>query len=945
MASKLKHNISFFGLSSAKNKHYTAPSSNKNMPTPPALSPVNPTELLPVSFSTQQGLKTQLLTVLSNQGLPIPAGFSIPAHDCKALNSEAQKPQKSALLEALKVFHFTPERNVKIKKSHSRIFLIARMSPHYDLTLSLPFVAGLGFTPTLMKGLETKYGVASTHYHYQRFIVQYSTLVWGIDDWIFEDLIYDYHQKQSLKNPTDYRDSDWHAITALFLTEIKTHYKKTIPETLEQQCVDVLEALAKQWQSSKFKLFRQIHNLPEKPEPAFIVQTMLFSPADSLHHQGLCYSRHPQSGEKGLFGQFFSGFRTPLERLNSIQPCKENDTISPLKNALLINKESQADRLSPKPDQIISQVETMARKLEKLFGAAVQFDFVSQGHKIWLLNASIIKTDSHATIKIACDHVKEGIITKEQAVCRPDPADLSHLLHHSLKLNDEEPLLTAMPASLGASHGKVALDRHTALSYAQMGEDVILVRPETDPEDVYAIHSVAGVLTSQGGNSSHAAVIARSMGCPCIVGAKEMVFTKNETSLNNQSFSIGNQVFKNGDYITIDGEHGTVYRGKVALQEPVFPDELNQLLGWADDAATMSVRANADSIEETICALNFGAKGIGLCRTEHMLLTPEALFHFRRVLLENDPEQKSAALQDILRDQKTKLTQILHEMAGHPVTIRLLDPPLHEFLPKDPVEIEALATILERPVAELQEIVKSLEEKNPMLGHRGCRLAITLPEILEIQTKAILEAAKDVYIAQNLKTDQQQANGQKGNRRKMSRLEIMIPFVMLEKEIELLVTRIKTIAETFCKTENIELNYRIGTMIEIPRAALRAQKIALHTDFFSFGTNDLTQTVWALSRDDADSFLRDYYASDLLRYDPFKTLDQDAVGSMIAHACVLGKKGNPNLSLGICGEHGADPASISFFQSLDLDYISCSPFQVPIARLAAGQAAIKQEIK
>ncbi len=846
------------------------------------------------------GQKTLALYQLADHGHHIPAALSLSPSFCHELTEITQDHSTDKTYQELR----RQLAKLSAPKSCGHIgqnLLVARVSSFVKLPLHLPFVQGLGLHKNVITPLEQQWGIPFAHYIFQRFIAQYAGLVWGIADWEFEDLAYDLLGSDT--NEKDRQAGDWQQLTELYLELVTQTHGHTIPEDRTEQCMAVAAALSQKWQSPGLNMLRQLHNLADSPEPAIILQAMYFAHPDKPEFSGFCYSRHPRTGEKGLFGQFYPGLSNSSSKLSPNCPVPQ--------------------KLASNNASIMDDLQALVQKLETRFREAVKLNFVYEDKTLWLLNAEPLRTEIHATIKIACDQVDEGLISKQEAIHCCDPAELSYFLHHSLEPGDRHPLITALPASHGASSGKVALDRHTALAYSHAGEDVILVRPETDPEDVHAIRFAAGVLTSQGGNSSHAAVIARSMGCPAVVGAKDLVFIRDDNGLKNISFAIGDQVFKNGDRITIDGQNGTVYRGNIPLREPTFPDELNRLLGWADEIATMTVRANADSLEETGCALNFGAKGIGLCRTEHMLLTPEALFHFRRVLLENDPDKKSAALQDILHDQKTKITGLFQKLSGLPVTVRLLDPPLHEFLPKDPIEIEALSIVLERPADELGEIVKSLEEKNPMLGHRGCRLAITLPELLEIQTLAILEAAKETH--------------SKGIT--LPKLEIMIPFVMLESEISLLVSRIKTIADKFCLEEDLPLDYCIGTMIEIPRAALMAQKIAGHTDFFSFGTNDLTQTVWGLSRDDGDTFLRDYYSGGLLSYDPFKTLDTEGVGAIIAAACKAGKKGNPKLTLGICGEHGADPASISFFQGIGLDYVSCSPFQVPIARLAAGQAA------
>ncbi len=864
--------------------------------------------------SKEHGIKTIRLARLAKAGLPIPACLSLSPGLCENLGGKS--PKKSAQKELQQGLEpFTKAQRNKHSQTGDQpalpSLMIARLSAPCDISTDLPFVQGLGLNLKTVEQLETLKGTAFAHYHFQRFIIQYSSVVWDIEDWIFEDMIYDRLGQKDITDPADFDEVDWRTLTTEFLRELKVYSNYIIPETLTEQCVQIAHALSLSWHSATLELFRSLHNIPDQPRPAVLLQSFHLPSPNAHENVGQCFTRHPSTGAQGLYGHVQNPSFSIME---NISPERTQSCTPPQK-------------LGNSKKSYLKQLEQMSKLLETEFHSAVNLDFIYENNTLWLLNAEPLITNINATIKIACDQVDEGLISKAQAINNCDPASLSHFLHHSLKADDQRPLLTALPASLGASYGKVALDRHTAQSYNHAGENVILVRPETDPEDVHTIRSVSGVLTSQGGNSSHAAVIARSMGCPAVVGAKEIIFTRNQTGLKNISFAIGDHVFRNGDMITIDGQNGTVYAGKVPLAEPIFPDDLNRILGWADELATMKVRANADSLEETQCALNFGAQGIGLCRTEHMLLTPQALFHFRRVLLENDSDKKSAALNDILLDQKSKITGLFEKLSGLPVTIRLLDPPLHEFLPKDMIEIEALAIVLERPATELAEIVKSLEEKNPMLGHRGCRLAITLPELLDIQTRAILEAAWDVHKAGIA----------------LPQLEIMIPFVMLESEVSTLVARIKTLATHFCSLVKLPLNIHIGTMIEIPRAALRAQTIAKHTDFFSFGTNDLTQTVWGLSRDDGDSFLQDYYANKLLGYDPFKTLDTQGVGSMIAQACISGKNSNPDLTLGICGEHGADPASISFFQSLGLDYVSCSPFQVPIARLAAGQAATQKK--
>jgi pyruvate,orthophosphate dikinase len=865
------------------------------------------------------GGKGANLAEMSNLGLPVPPGFTITTEVCTYyyahdrsypgdLQSSAQ--QALARVGALANGGFgDPKRPLLVSvRSGARVSMPGMMDT----------VLNLGLNPMTVDGLAALTGDPRFAYDsYRRFIQMYSNVVLGVDHSLFEEILDLVKAEKGVDLDTDLDASDLKRISQRFKDRVKKELGKPFPDDGQEQLWGAIGAVFGSWQSARAKTYRKLHNIPEEWGTAVNVQAMVFGNRGDTSATGVAFTRDPATGEKLLYGEFLvnaqgedvvAGIRTP-------QPISR------------VVRERQGSK-KPSMEEVMpaahAELGAIAAKLEKHYRDMQDVEFTVQEGKLFMLQTRAGKRTAEAALKIAVDMVGEGLIDKQLAIARVDPAALDQLLHPTLDPNaPKEQIASGLAASPGAATGEVAFTAEEAEKLAAEGRDAILVRTETSPEDIHGMHAAKGILTARGGMTSHAAVVARGMGRPCVSGAGMI---KIDAALG--VMKVGAITVTRGDIITIDGATGQVFKGRVPMRQPELTGDFGTLMGWADSVRRLKVRANADTPTDAAHARKFGAEGIGLCRTEHMFFDGERIVAVRQMILADAEADRKAALAKLLPMQKADFAAIFKAMEGLPVTVRLLDPPLHEFLPQKDEEIAEVARAAGGDPAKLRQRAIALHETNPMLGHRGCRLGITYPEIYEMQARAIFEAALDV----------ESAGG------KSVQLEIMIPLVGFRAELDLLKARIEAVARDVKRERGSIPHYLIGTMIELPRAALQAAEIAQSAEFFSFGTNDLTQTALGMSRDDAGTFLTDYLAKGLIARDPFVTIDVDGVGELVKIAVSRGRLARPNLKLGICGEHGGDPDSIRFCHEAGLDYVSCSPYRVPVARLAAAQAALKNDM-
>ena len=740
---------------------------------------------------------------------------------------------------------------------------------------------------------------------YRRFIQMYSDVVKEIPKKLFEDAIDTKKYQRGLKLDTDMDANDLEDLVKVFKGIYKDQIGEDFPQDSREQLIDSVKAVFRSWNNPRAITYRRLNDIPSSWGTAVNVQQMVFGNMGDDCGTGVAFSRNPATGENKVFGEFLmnaqgedvvAGVRTPSE-------------FETLKN---VNEKAYNEFIS------------YAKKLEEHYKDMQDMEFTIEHGKLYILQTRNGKRTANAAMKIAVDMESEGLITKQEAILKIDPKQLEQLLHPNFdanKLKNAKVIAKGLPASPGAGTGKVVFSATKAQELAEAGEkELILVRLETSPEDIEGMVVCNGILTVRGGMTSHAAVVARGMGTCCIAGCGELTINEQDNSF----ITANGEVFHEGDYISLDGGTGIVYGEKIETVDSTVSGDFAKFMGWADSFRKLEVRANADNARDAKQAYEFGAQGIGLCRTEHMFFEADRISAIREMIVSKTPEQRASALEKILPMQRGDFEELYRTMKGYPVTIRLLDPPLHEFLPHEDWEIGELAKNMNMSFEELKEIVVDLHEFNPMMGHRGCRLDVTYPEIAVMQTKAIIEAAI------NVKKDGIEVHP-----------EIMIPLIGDIKEIKFVKDLITSTADKIIKAYEIELNYMVGTMIEIPRACIIADEIAKEAEFFSFGTNDLTQLTYGFSRDDASKFLKSYYDKKIFDFDPFQRIDENGVGKLVENAVKLGKSTRPDIELGICGEHGGDPKSVEFCHRVGLNYVSCSPFRVPIARLAAAQAAVK----
>ncbi|HLW90173.1 MAG TPA: pyruvate, phosphate dikinase [Roseiarcus sp.] len=861
------------------------------------------------------GGKGANLAEMANLGLPVPPGFTVTTEVCAYFyaNSKTYPKELGPAVEAAlaQVGKLTGRG---FGDPANPLLVSVRSGARASMPGMMDTVLNLGLNDSSVAALAKGAGDERFAYDsYRRFIQMYSNVVLEIDHHNFEAVLEDLKERKGYLLDTDLSAADWREIIAEYKAKVEAETGKPFPQDPRDQLWGAIGAVFSSWMNQRAITYRKLHAIPEIWGTAVNVQAMVFGNMGETSATGVAFTRNPSTGAKELYGEFLvnaqgedvvAGIRTPQNITEAARRASGSESPS----------------LETVMPEVFRQFCETTERLEKHYRDMQDLEFTVERGKLWMLQTRNGKRTARAALRIAVDMAEEALITKKEAVLRVEPASLDQLLHPTIDPKAPRKQLAAgLPASPGAASGEIVFSADEAEDLKNRGRKVILVRVETSPEDIHGMHAAEGVLTTRGGMTSHAAVVARGMGKPCVSGAGSV-----RVDYAAETLTAAGVTLKKGDTITIDGGAGQVLQGAVAMIQPELTGEFLTLMQWADAERRMKVRANAETPNDARVARGFGAEGIGLCRTEHMFFEADRIVAVREMILAGEEKGRRAALAKLLPIQRKDFAELFEIMAGLPVTIRLLDPPLHEFLPHGEAEVAEVAKAMGVTSEKLQARAAELHEFNPMLGFRGVRLAIRYPEIAEMQARAIFEGA----IEASRKTSQPVA------------AEIMVPLVMTRAELDATKARIVATAEAVAKETGVAVPYTIGTMIELPRAALRAGDIAASAEFFSFGTNDLTQTTLGVSRDDAASFLGVYTSRAILPADPFVTIDQDGVGELVRIAVERGRKARPSLKLGICGEHGGDPASIAFCESVGLDYVSCSPFRVPIARLAAAQAAL-----
>ncbi len=870
------------------------------------------------------GGKGANLAEMANLGLPVPPGFTVTTELCAAYYDNAKNfPTSLAGQIDGGMKHIEAIAGAEFGAPGNPLLVSVRSGSRASMPGMMDTVLNLGLNDDTAAGLAAGTGDARFAYDsYRRFIQMYGDVVLGVGHHEFEDLLDRAKDERDIALDTDMTAQDWQSLIEQYKDLVATRLGAPFPQDVGEQLWGAMRAVFDSWMNERAVTYRRLYNIPESWGTAVNIQAMVFGNMGSDCATGVAFTRNPSSGDKQIYGEYLinaqgedvvAGIRTP-------QPLTANGDATG--GGMLGGASGPA--LETAMPEIYAELGNIAGRLEAHYRDMQDIEFTVQKGKLWMLQTRSGKRTAAAALKIAVDMVAEGVLDEAAAVSRIEPEALEQLLHPRLDPDAPRHVLTrGLPASPGAAAGKVVFSSERAEDFAAKGEAVILVRSETSPEDIHGMHAARAILTSRGGMTSHAAVVARGMGRPCITGAIDL-----RIDVAGGSFSVGGVTVNAGDLITVDGSRGEVLAGEIPTIEPEMSDAFATLMGWADKTRRLAVRANAETPADAATARKFGAEGIGLCRTEHMFFDSMRIIAMREMILADDSAGRRVALAKLLPMQRQDFVELFRIMAGLPVTIRLLDPPLHEFLPHGEAEIREVAESAGLVFEEVSARVAQLHENNPMLGNRGCRLAISHPEIYEMQVRAIFEAAIAV----------QQADGGAA-----PAVEIMIPFVLGAAELSMLKDLVDGVAADIAQQSGGAVpDYIVGTMIELPRAALRAGDIAETADFFSFGTNDLTQTTLGISRDDAASFMDNYVRHGLFTQDPFASLDQEGVGELIEIACKRGRESRPGIKLGVCGEHGGDPASIHFFEKCELDYVSCSPYRVPIARLAAAQARLKR---
>ena len=852
------------------------------------------------------GGKGANLAEMTNIGLPVPQGFTITTEACtqyyedgREINEEirAQIDEYIGKMEEITGKKFGDKKNP--------LLVSVRSGARASMPGMMDTILNLGLNEEVVNAIAEMSGNPRWAWDcYRRFIQMYSDVVMEVGKKYFEELIDEMKEKRGVKQDVELTTEDLKELAAQFKAEYKEKIGEDFPDDPKEQLMGAIKAVFRSWDNPRANVYRRDNDIPYSWGTAVNVQSMAFGNMGDDCGTGVAFTRDPATGEKGLFGEFLTN-------------AQGEDVVAGVRTPMKIAEMEQ------KFPEAFKQFTEVCQTLEKHYRDMQDMEFTVEHGKLYMLQTRNGKRTAQAALKIACDLVDEGMRTEEEAVAMIDPRNLDTLLHpqfDAAALKAATPVGKGLGASPGAACGKIVFSAEDAENWAGRGEKVVLVRLETSPEDITGMKVSQGILTVRGGMTSHAAVVARGMGTCCVSGCGDIVMDEA-----NKTFTLGGKEFHEGDYLSIDGTTGNIYDGQIKTVDAKIAGEFGRVMAWADKYRRLKVRTNADTPHDARRARELGAEGIGLCRTEHMFFEEDRIAAFREMICSDTVEEREVALEKILPYQQGDFRELYEALEGNPVTIRFLDPPLHEFVPTEEADIEKLAKAKNKSVHEIKAMIDSLHEFNPMMGHRGCRLAVTYPEIAKMQTKAVIRAAIEVKKAHpdwNLKP------------------EIMIPLVGDVKEFDFVKKIVVENADAEIKAAGVTMEYEVGTMIEIPRAALTADAIAKDADFFCFGTNDLTQMTYGFSRDDASKFLGGYYDTKIFEYDPFIKLDQIGVGKLMEMAIQLGRPANPKLHIGICGEHGGDPSSVEFCHRIGLDYVSCSPFRVPIARLAAAQAAI-----
>ena len=854
------------------------------------------------------GGKGANLAEMTRLGMPVPQGFTVTTEACTKYYEDGKKINDEIQAEIMEYIGKMEEiTGMKFGDTENPLLVSVRSGARASMPGMMDTILNLGLNETVAEVMAKKSNNPRWAYDcYRRFIQMYSDVVMEVGKKYFEQLIDEMKEKKGVTQDVELTAEDLKELANQFKAEYKSKIGEDFPDDPKQQLMGAIKAVFRSWDNPRANVYRRDNDIPYSWGTAVNVQMMAFGNMGDTSGTGVAFTRNPATGEKKLFGEFLlnaqgedvvAGVRTP-------QPIDQLKDVMP---------------------EVYNQFVDICSKLENHYRDMQDMEFTIQDKKLYMLQTRNGKRTAAAALKIACDLVDEGMITDKDAVKMIDPRNLDSLLHpqfDQVALKKADVLGKALAASPGAACGKVVFTADDAKAWAEKGEKVVLVRLETSPEDIEGMKAAQGILTVRGGMTSHAAVVARGMGTCCVSGCSDIIMDEE-----NKKFVLAGKTFTEGDEISIDGSTGNIYDGIIPTVDASIGGDFGRIMAWADKYRTLKVRTNADTPADAANAVKLGAEGIGLCRTEHMFFEGNRIDAFREMICADTVEEREAALNKILPMQQGDFEKLYEALEGNPVTIRFLDPPLHEFVPTEEADIEILAKAQGKTVGEIKDIINSLHEANPMMGHRGCRLAVTYPEIAKMQTKAVIRAAINVSKAH---PDWKIVP------------EIMIPLVCEVKELKFVKNAVVETADAEIKASGIDLKYEVGTMIEIPRAALTADEIAKEADFFCFGTNDLTQMTFGFSRDDAGKFLESYYDTKIFENDPFAKLDQTGVGKLMEMAIKLGKPVNPKLHVGICGEHGGDPSSVEFCHKIGLDYVSCSPFRVPIARLAAAQAKINE---
>jgi pyruvate, orthophosphate dikinase len=855
------------------------------------------------------------LTEMARLGLPVPPGFTLSSEVCAYFwaHDKQLPPTLGDQVEAA-LMRLGEVAGHAFDDPRWPLLVSVRSSPCVSMPGMMDSVLNIGLNDGTVQALAGKWANPRFAYDcYRRFVEHYSCVALGLEHYEFEEALEQFKERRGVERDAELAEEDWRAVVALFKEITARKAGVAFPDDPREQLWGAIRAVVGSWMNHRAVVYRELNNIAQDGGAAVVVQAMVFGNMDESCATGVVFSRDPSTGARELFGEYLpnaqggdvvGGLRTP-------QPIAE------------AARRAKAPSLEAAAPEIFANLKACALRLEAHYRDMQDIEFTVERGRLWLLQTRCGKRTAAAALKIAVDLAREGVISKDEALLRVDAASLDQLLHPTIDPSSKRAVLTCgLPASPGAAFGEIVFDPKEAAELAAQGRKVILTRVETSPEDIHGMHAAQGVLTARGGMTSHAAVVARGMGKPCVTAAAGL-----RIDYQDQSFSVAGKRFRKGETITIDGSSGQVIAGAVKMQRPELTGEFAVLMGWADGVRRLRVRANAETPADARLARKFGAEGIGLARTEHMFFEGARIVAVREMILADDAVGRRAALEKLLPMQREDFTELFEIMAGLPVAIRLFDPPLHEFLPHNDVEMAGVAKAMGADPEKLRKRAQELSEVNPMLGFRGVRLAIAFPEIVAMQARAIFEAA----IVAAVETGAP------------AHIEIFAPLVFARAELDFVKARIDEVAKAVEDETGLRPRYRLGAMIELPRAALRAGDIAATAEFLSFGTNDLTQTALGVSRDDAGLFLRTYLAKGILPADPFVTIDQEGVGELVKLGCARARAARPDVELGVCGEHGGDPASIEFFECAGFDYVSCSPFRAPIARLAAAQAALRRK--